>query len=394
MIATILLEHVFVRDEKNKVWSDGVVDYNYLKRYLNVFDKIIVCARIKDVKENNEKNYNLLVSGNNVEFVALPYALNSKEILKEYFSFRKIFEEAVIKSDKVIIRGPSLISLMLYGIVLGKKKVAVEFVMGAEQILTEKNKIRKYVNQYLNYRAKKMCLSANGVSYVTKYKLQEKYPSYSIKFGADSEHFDSYYSSIDLLENDFHEKDWKNYMKPERYTIIHVGSMQNNRKGQKRLIDISEKLIQDGYFIDVIFIGNGKLIDDFKKYAEEKNLKNRVTFTGNISDRKVVFEYLKKADLFVLPSSSEGLPRSIIEAMACSLPCVASNVDGIPELLDSQFLVDYNDIEGYVKIIENLLENFELMKDLGKNNFEKAKEYSIEELSKRRIEFYNKLKQL
>ena len=138
MILGVLLEHDFIKDENGRVWSKGVIDYEYLKRYLNVFEKVIVCARIKCGKnENEKKEYILEVSGDNVDFVELPYALNYKDIIKRFFDFRKSFKNVIKKADKIIIRGPSIISLMLYKMVCNKKKFAVEFVMGAEQILTE-----------------------------------------------------------------------------------------------------------------------------------------------------------------------------------------------------------------------------------------------------------------
>lgn len=369
MVLTILLEHDFIKDNEGRVWSKGVVDYNYLKRYLNVFDRVVLCARIRENADKNEFNdYKLEVSGENIDFVELPYALTSGEIIKNYFNFRKKFKEAINVADRVIIRGPSVISLMLYDMVYKKKKFAVEFVMGAEQILTEKNFIRKIVNKYLNNRAKKMCLKANGVAYVTKEKLQLRYPSFSIKYGKDEQHFDSYYSSIDLKDSNYFEKDWENYNKPNEFLIVHTGSMQNDRKGQKRLIDAVSKIIEDGYKVKIVFIGEGLLLDNLKEYVKEKKIADKVEFTGNISNNQV-FEYLKKSDLFVLPSSSEGLPRSIIEAMATSLPCVSSNVDGIPELIDEAYLSEYDDIDGYRRNIKKFLDDFKLMKRERKKKF-------------------------
>ena len=103
---------------------------------------------------------------------------------------------------------------------------------------------------------------------------------------------------------------------------------------------------------------------------------------------------LRNADIFVLPSSSEGLPRSIIEAMANSLPCVASNVDGIPELLNDEYLSEYDDVNRFVQIIEKFLNDDDLIRSVGRKNYLKAKKYSYDVVSKRRKEFYKRIKEL
>ena len=63
-------------------------------------------------------------------------------------------------------------------------------------------------------------------------------------------------------------------------------------------------------------------------------INDRVNFVGRISGHEEMFKFLKDCDLMVFPSKSEGLPRTLIEAMAVGLPCRSSNVEGIPELLD------------------------------------------------------------
>ena len=66
----VVLENHFIKDKNNTIWCDRVVDYNFLQRYLNVFDEVIVSGRCQitsDVVENK-----LLVSGKNIEFIELP----------------------------------------------------------------------------------------------------------------------------------------------------------------------------------------------------------------------------------------------------------------------------------------------------------------------------------
>ena len=69
-----------------------------------------------------------------------------------------------------------------------------------------------------------------------------------------------------------------------------------------------------------------------KERVKDLNLKNRIEFLGNRED---VPELLNSSKLFVLPSRSEGWGVALAEALSCGLPCIATNVGGIPEVLEN-----------------------------------------------------------
>ena len=98
--------------------------------------------------------------------------------------------------------------------------------------------------------------------------------------------------------------------------------------------------------------------------------------------------------MLVFPTESEGLPRTIIEAMAVGLPCVSSPVDGIVELLDENYLVENRTPEAYSKKIKELLSNWEKMIQAGNENYNKALKYEKSILDSRRQSFYKKLSDL
>lgn len=389
----LVLEHIFYVDENNTIWSKEIINDKYLERYLNVFDHVEICACVanKDIPIDERKKFRIKINSDNISILKLPYCDSSKKFFLNFFKMRKYFRNRINNFDCVILRGPSLLSLSLFDLCINKITFGVEFVMGANKILTDKNFLRKIMNCFLNIRAKKMCISANAVAYVTKEKLQEEYPSYSKIYGQDARHYETYYSSLDLYDNDFYNQSWTNSDIPSVFKIIHIGSMQNDRKGQERLLNIIKIVKDDGYNIDVKFLGDGKLLNYLKKKTEELNLNNNVTFTGNINDKKQVFKYLRESHLFVLPTSSEGLPRSIIEAMASGLPCLSSPVDGVPELLDNDCLIKYDDLYEYAKKIEYLLSNWNTMIKISNQNYHEACKYRYEILSARRKQFYQKI---
>ena len=81
----------------------------------------------------------------------------------------------------------------------------------------------------------------------------------------------------------------------------------------------------------LIIIGAGPLRRKLENLACTLGIHRRVTFTGHIDD---LSPYYATADLYVQPSYFEGMPNALMEAMSFGLPCIASNVDGIKELID------------------------------------------------------------
>ena len=82
--------------------------------------------------------------------------------------------------------------------------------------------------------------------------------------------------------------------------------------------------------IHAIVMGEGTERANLEKQIKEFGLENHISLLGFIPDAKI---YLKAFDAFVLPSVKEGLPYSLMEAMAAGLPVIATNVGGIPDLI-------------------------------------------------------------
>src|SRR6202042_2877537 len=77
----------------------------------------------------------------------------------------------------------------------------------------------------------------------------------------------------------------------------------------------------------------------------------QVEFVGSVTAGEPVRHELDQADLFILPSRAEGVPRAMLEAMARGLPCIGSSIGGIPELLHKEDLVPADDPAALAKVI-------------------------------------------
>ena len=88
-------------------------------------------------------------------------------------------------------------------------------------------------------------------------------------------------------------------------------------------------------------VGEGRLRPQYEERARGR-LGDAVDFLGALAADQVQLQYTQ-ADVFVLASLTEGLPRVLVEAMGRGLPCVATAVGGIPELIDPPWLVPARD---------------------------------------------------
>ena len=130
--------------------------------------------------------------------------------------------------------------------------------------------------------------------------------------------------------------------------------------------------------IHYLIVGSGmnkqKLID----LAKKEGVSNRVHLLGFRTDIPFI---MKSSDIFVFPSLQEGLPVAVMEAIACGLPCVVSNIRGNSDLIEHFFnglLVDSNDSLEYKKEIENILSmDINQMKI---NNIRKSNEFELEHI--------------
>ena len=235
-------------------------------------------------------------------------------------------------------------------------------------------------------------MNANGVSYVTKKALQKRYPSKARLIGQNEKYFEEYYSSIDL-SNDYFNKEKNNNQDYKTIEIVHVSNAINNHvKGHDEIIKAVHTLKTMGIEAKVTFIGDGDMVKKFKENAQELGIEKNISFIGKISDKDVLKEELLKREMFIFPTRAEGLPRALIEAMALGLPCISTNINGMPELLNEEQLIKVGDIKDLVnKIIQ--LHNNKLQKiKLGRENRKKAREYLNEKLDPRRKNFYKKLR--
>lgn len=152
-----------------------------------------------------------------------------------------------------------------------------------------------------------------------------------------------------------------------------------SRKNHIFLLKAWNKITQNLKNVHLLLIGNGSCLESIKQQVKINSLP-RVYFLGY---RKDVAQIILKSDIVTLVSKHEGLPRSIMEAMALGKPVVVSNVRGNRDLIkhgENGFLVELGDIEGLTSSFKKLINDVKLRADMGKASLEIVKEYNIEKV--------------
>ncbi len=383
--------HYYI-DRQKKVYVESVFDYSFYARYLSVFEKVYAIVRAEQV-EKVPQNCKL-ASGPNVFFFKLPPSRGITQFIKNYFINCCLIKKYIKKGDCAIFRVPGVVAnLALSLFAKTQRPYAIEVVVDPWEYFakgTVRGIMRPIVRYIWTYSLKKVCRQAVGVSYVTQFYLQKKYPCQAL-LSTQPPYFTASYSSVELPDEAFAKA--RVYEKKHKFLISHVANaFTSYGKGHVTLIQAAKKVIEAGYNIDVFFIGDGALRPEFERLARSLNIEEHIHFYGRLGSSEEVRKKIRSSDLFVLPTRAEGLPRVILEAMAEGIPVISSPVCGIPEILSSECLVDYNDVSGYADAIIRMITHPDLMSEYSRRNLSIAKQYSSSILKNKRNQFYQQLK--
>ena len=207
-----------------------------------------------------------------------------------------------------------------------------------------------------------------GISNIISEQIKELYhvPSYTI------------YNPVDVSKFDI-KKD-----KQKQFTFITIGRM-SEQKNQQLLLKSFRILVNNYKNVKLIFVGDGVLKDDLLKLTNDLKLNDYIEYVGNVDD---VENYLKIADAFVLSSIYEGLPMTILEAMAASLPIISTNVGGVKDIVTNNGILVKVDEKDLAKAMLSLIENEKLCNEFKNNSYENAKNYDLSKIVKEYEELY------
>ena len=205
-----------------------------------------------------------------------------------------------------------------------------------------------------------VALSSSDKGYISSFGI-DKDKIAVIPNAIDPAELDRYRLRYDELEA---FKDWYNLS--GKRIVLYVGQIIQ-RKGISYLLKSIPLILQGSKEEPVfVFVGKGDALKDSLCLAQELGIEKNVIFTGPVSARDLVAFY-QIADIFVLPSLSEGLPTSILEAMHFGLPVVSTDIPGVKDHFnDFAILVLPRDEHALADAIHTLLGDGDLAKDFSR----------------------------
>jgi len=387
MNVLVTTEARFDRTPDGACWTIGSTSYEFWKRYLDAFDEVRIVARMRNAAALTRGS--VRADGPRVALAGLPYYIGPWQYAQRRGAIRRAIRELLQSDDAVIVRAPGPISSM---VVAGMREsdparpYGVEVVGDPYDVFTAGGVgsfLRPILRWSMPRTLRKQCIGACAVAYVTRGALQRRYP-------ANSGAFSTSYSSIDLPDEAFvsapREALAVSAEQPRR--IVFVGTLEQLYKAPDVLIDAVAIVRKAHVNVDLRIIGEGKHRGELEARARQLGLTDCVRFLGSLPTGPAIRDELDQADLFVLPSRAEGLPRAMIEAMARAVPCIGAQVGGIPELLAPSELVPPSDAEALAAKILEVLGDPPRLARLSHENLEKACAHHANVLRLRRAAFY------
>lgn len=381
-----------VKNSEGEYYTSVVYGYSFFQRYFEVFDDIYLVAHCETLSEIPE-NY-IRVDGKGLHILEVPFPHGKVQYIKKYFSIKKAIKNAVMNTDfdVAVLRVPDQLAFQVFT-ALKKKNVPIgaEIISNSWDLFDSDisgNILRPFIRTIWDYNEKKICKQANGTAYVTEFAIQQRYKPTEGKLG----YFTTNYSSANIDKTVENARTYSDSEKPK--TLLHIAAdIGGTVKGHKELIEAVAMLKNEGITVNTVIVGGGELAPEVQSIIEKNRLSSQIRLTGKLQKQELEKEY-ENADIFVFPSYREGLPRVVIEAMSNALPCIATELDGIKELLSADSLVQVKDSVGLKeKILEYISDNG-LLCEKSRENLENAKLYTKEALQNKRNEFFLNLCEL
>lgn len=173
--------------------------------------------------------------------------------------------------------------------------------------------------------------------------------------------------------------------------LVHVGgfSFEKNHKG---LLNIFMRFLADYPNSKMTLVGDGPLRKETEEQAKSLGITDSIEFLGFQSDP---MQFVREANVFILPSIIEGLPGVVLEAFECQTPVVAYDVGGVGEVVkndETGILVKQNDEEGFVRAIKETIQKPEETKARVINAFDLVlKEFRNEVIAEKFSSYYKEV---
>ena len=297
------------------------------------------------------------------EFAAIGFGGNAERVLRERgfavhilnrnFSIRNLSNiwavYQLIKKVKPDVVHTAAAEANFHGIIAAKL-AGVKYIIGEEIGIPSHSSIAKKVfARVYRFANKVICVS-------------ESVKNHLVKTGEISEE-----KGI-VIYNPVSFPSKQEFEKSEKFNIVYIGRLEKV-KNVETLVKAFSKIQNNK--IQLTIVGDGREMDNLQNLVNELKITEAVLFEGFQNN---IGKYLSAADLYVLPSYSEGFGIAAVEAMFLKVPVLATNVGGIPEFIkdgENGWLFDPNSVEDLVEKLTYILSlNTDDRASIGNKGFE------------------------
>lgn len=202
-----------------------------------------------------------------------------------------------------------------------------------------------------------------------------------------------YFSFASVVEEDaIVLREWKRMNHDAPIALIYAGRL-THEKNLSCLIHAVQGLSERGVEVRLEICGEGPERESLEKLAFELGLQKRVFFSGYVPQGERLDQCFLDNDIFVLPSISEGSPKVLLEAMAKGLVIVASNVGGIPMMVEHRkrgLLVRPESVEEIVIAVMEIVENSSLRNAMIRKGYSYVREHTANKQARRIFDIITK----
>lgn len=172
------------------------------------------------------------------------------------------------------------------------------------------------------------------------------------------------------------------------FVVGHIGTLDDSHKGQLQIIETARRFSASHPEICFVLVGEGR---DFELFKQQTASLDNIALVGLVDN---VGDYLKAFDIFLFPSRHEGLGSILLDALDFGLPVIATDVGGIPEIIENGvngFLVKPDAIDDICESILGLYSESTLIEQIARANTEKAKSYTVGTMADKYVQIYQRI---
>lgn len=378
----IVADQIFLKDAGGTYYSTNGAGTEFWRRYLATFGTLSIITRVRPVTTLPAAA--MAIDDPRISFVDIPYYRGPLGYLGAAGRVRRMLLPALDRPGAFILRLPgTLPGIASRRLVKAGRGYGTELIGDPSDVFATGGVggLAAPLWRLLFTRStRRTVAAAAAASYVNSGRLPTRFPSGE---GA----FRTHYSNVELPPQLIVPAARTGEVLGPVFHMLLVGTLEQKYKGFDVFIDAAAELKQRGATFRATIAGEGRFKASLEEQAASRGVGDEINFVGRVS-RDEIFALLDRSDLLVMPSRTEGLPRAMIEAMARGVPCIGTDVGGIPELLDERHMVSPDRADALAALVERVMGDPAERAAMSRRNIEMARDYVSDILDLRRRQFY------